>query len=95
MVVIASSQIRIADVSYDTHGKEEAMEMAVKKGVYPPSFLVEVTQNNCHSDRRALYEVTKLIIEGIFDKNLCYPVKAEDVTEEKPSELVCACMYTN
>ena len=71
------------------------MKMAVEEGVYPPSFLVDVTQNNCHSDCRALCTVAKLIIEGIDGENLCYSVKAEDVIEEVPGELVCVCKYTN
>ena len=60
------------------------MKVAVEEGVYPPSFLVDVTQNNCHSNCRALCTVTKLIIEGIVGENLCYSVKAEDVIEEVP-----------
>ena len=95
MVVIASSQIRKADVRYGTHNTKKKMKMAVEEGVYPPSFLVDVTQNNCHSDCRALCTVTKLIIEGIDGENLCYSVKAEDVVEEVPGEIVCACKYTN
>ena len=95
MVIIASSQIRKADVRYDNHNTEKKMKMAVEEGLYPPSFLVDVTQNNCHSDCRALCTVTKLIIEGIDGENLCYSVKAEDVVEEVPGEIVCACKYTN
>ena len=71
------------------------MKMAVEEGVYPPSFLVEVTQNNCHSDRRTLCIVANLIIEGIVGNRLCFSVKAEDVLEDIPGELVCACKYVN
>ena len=95
MLVFASLQIRKADIHYGTHNTEKKMKMAVEEGVYPPSFLVDVTQNNCHSDCRTLCTVAKLIIAGIDGENLCYSVKAEDVVEEVPGELVCACKYTN
>ena len=64
------------------------MKMAVEEGVYPPSFLVDVSQNNCHIDCRALCTVSKLTIEGTLDTFLCYPIKAEDMIHEEKCKCV-------
>jgi hypothetical protein len=81
--ILVSTVIKRADVHYGIHNSEKKMKMAVEEGAYPPSFFVEVSQNNCFTDSRVLGIVSKLTIEGTADANLCFAVKAEDVTEER------------
>ena len=69
-------------VSYNLHKTEEKMEFAVKKGLYPPSFLVKTIQScspGCVTVPAAVY----LDISGTSSGDLCFAVEVQETVLEK------------
>ena len=69
-------------VSYHLHKTEEKMEFAVKRGLYPPSFLVKIIQS-CSPVCATVPAAVYLDISGTSSGDLCFSVEVQEAVLEK------------